>query len=109
MTAKICITLLFINSFFVSSTYGQNFTIPQRGFSIIADDSVTLEKGTLKKINVWVLRAKAFVNKNVRMGISSSLPEGVIIDFEPDFGNFDLGQATIHVNRSTKAGSYYII
>jgi hypothetical protein len=48
-------------------------------------------------------------NKNVRMGISSSLPEGVIIDFEPDFGNFDLGQATIHVNRSTKAGSYYII
>jgi hypothetical protein len=109
MTAKICILLLLTNLVFALSIYAQNFNIPRDGFSIALDDSIIIEKGTFKKINIWVLRAKASVNKNVRMEISSPLPEGVLINFEPDFGDFDLGKALIQVNPLTKAGSYFII
>ncbi len=109
MTTKICAILLVAKLVFLLFINAQNYPIPKKGFSIVTDDSVVIEKGTLKKIKVLVLRTKALSNANVRMEISSLLPKGVAISFAPDGGDIDLSEAIIAVSPSTKAGSYFII
>ncbi|WP_276371709.1 hypothetical protein [Chryseolinea sp. H1M3-3] len=101
--------LLFANCIFSVSANAQNFPTPKKGFFIVADDSVVIEKGTLKKINVSVLRAKGLSNENVRMETTSFLPDGVEISFAPERGDIDLSEAIIAVAPSTKVGSYFIV
>jgi hypothetical protein len=109
MTAKFAFILLYSNAVFIFSSCSPDFTIPRAGFRIVAEDSVMIEKGASKKINIRILRAKGLVNKDVRMEISSLLPEGVAVDFEPDVGDFKVSKAIIHVGPSAKADSYFII
>jgi hypothetical protein len=94
-----------------SSCYSQNMTIPQKEFTISSTDSVNIEKGSFQKLNVWVLLSKSLVktNVNVEMNISSALPEGVCVTFQPQQGDFDYCEATISVNPETKPGMYFII
>ncbi len=43
------------------------------------------------------------------MDVSSSLPEGVSISFDPSQGNFDKCVATIDVGASAKPGTYLVV
>lgn len=109
MITENCITLLLASLVLTVSSHAQNFSIPQHGFYISADDSVTVEQGQGKKIRVLVVRAKALADKKVRMGISSSLPEGVSINFEPQPSDINLDEAIIQVSPSAKSGSYFVV
>lgn len=87
----------------------QNLSIPQKEFYVSADDSVNIEKGSFKKLNIWILRSKSFAKTNVKMSLSSSLPEGVLLNFQPARGHFDFCEATISINPETKPGTYLIV
>jgi hypothetical protein len=87
----------------------QNLTIPRDDFSIFTTDSITIEKGAVQKIDVWVLKSKLLSKKNIRMGIASVLPEGVSVNFQPESGSFDYCETTLSANPSAKAGVYYVI
>ena len=84
MAKKNCVALLFLglSTILVSVANGQNVIIPQKEFSVFTDDSIRIEKVSQKKIDVLILRSKQFKRK-VRMDVSSSLPEGVSIRFDP--------------------------
>jgi hypothetical protein len=87
----------------------QNLTIPQNDFSIFTADSITIEKGSVQKLDVWALKSKPFLKRKIRMGVASALPEGVSVSFQPEFGSFDYCETTISANPSAKAGVYYVI
>lgn len=93
----------------VLPAYSQNVTIPQTEFTISTTDSLVIEKGSFEKIPVWVLRSKAFAGRNVKMGVSSTLPDGVVVNFQPQSSYFDLCETMISVNPNTQAGQYHII
>jgi hypothetical protein len=107
MTEKISIILL--NGVFIFSSCSPDFSVPRNGFRIVAKDSVIIEKGASKKVNIRVLKGKALVNKEVRMEISSLLPEGVAVTIAPEVGDCKIAEAIIGVSSSAKADSYFII
>jgi hypothetical protein len=109
MTIPIITMLLFGNCIFPFYANAQHFPMPKKGFFLVTEDSVVIEKGTLKKIKVSVLRAKGLSNENVRMETTSFLPDGVEISFAPERGDIDLSEAIIAVGPSTKVGSYFIV
>ena len=90
-------------------SYAQNLTIPQKEFSISAEDSMNIKPGSIQKLNIWVLRSKSWSKTNVSMTVSSTLPEGVLVSFQPPKGNFDYCEATISVNPESKPGTYLIV
>ena len=110
MAKRLCIALLFfgLNMVIVSAAKCQNIAIPKKEFRVFTDDSISVEKDSQKKIDVLVLRSKQF-KRRVRMDITSSLPPGVDISFDPSLGNFDSCVATINVGTSAKPGTYLII
>ena len=109
--SKLKLTLVAVSCllFMTLTSYSQNLNIPQTEFSIATDDSLAIETGSFKKLGVWVLRSKSFLKTNVRMSVSSALPEGVQVNFLPGHGQFDYCEATISVNPATKPGTYLII
>jgi hypothetical protein len=86
----------------------QNIPIPNKEFSIFTDDSISIKQESQKKLDVLVLRSKKFKGK-VRMDVSSSLPKGVEITFDPPQGTFDYCVATINVNASVRPGTYLVV
>jgi len=103
------IFLILINGVFIFSSCSPDFSVPRNGFRIVAEDSVIIEKGASKNVTIRVLRGKALANKEVRMEISSLLPEGVAVNIEPEVGDCKTAKAIIRVNSSAKADSYFII
>jgi len=91
------------------ASVAQDLTIPQTEFSVSTEDSLSLEPGSQQKIGVWILRSKPFSGTTVRMTVSSTLPDGVLVNFQPRQGQFDYSEATISVNPATKPGIYPII
>jgi hypothetical protein len=110
MAKTLCIALLFLglNMLNVPLAKCQNIAIPQKEFRVFTDDSINVEKDSQKKIDVLVLRSKRFKRK-VRMDVTSSLPQGVDISFDPRQGNFDSCVATINVSATAKPGTYLVI
>ena len=94
---------------FTASSQSQNLEIPKTEFSVSTTDSLTIEKGSYQKLDVWVLRSKRFAKHKVKLGVSSSLPEGVVINFGNQKEYFDLCEATISVTPEAKPGTYFII
>lgn len=109
MLQKTLVLLLCLTVTTTVKSLGQNLTLPQEEFSIFTADSLEMEVGSFKKINVWVLRSKAFHGTRVKMDISSTLPEGVVINFSPRNDYFDVCEAAVSVNPVTKPGVYYVI
>jgi hypothetical protein len=109
MTASPFLIPICLISIFNLLSCSQQLTVPHERFRIVADDSITIEKGASKKLKITVLRANDFVNKNVRMEISSLLPQSVAISFDPAINESKVSRAIIHVSTSAKAGSYFVV
>jgi hypothetical protein len=88
----------------------QNLEIPQKEFSLsFSEGRVELSRGETGQLNIGVLKSKEYRNRKVQMGISSSVPKGVTIAFDPDKGNFDFTKANISVGGDAVPGTYWLI
>jgi uncharacterized membrane protein len=88
----------------------QSLEIPQKEFSIdFPKETIVLKRGENKKIEIRILKSKAYQKGKMQMGLSSSLPPGISISFDPEKGNVDLTQATITAQSDTSPGQYSLI
>jgi hypothetical protein len=88
----------------------QNLEIPQKEFTIsCSKDQLELSRGETRQLDITVLKSRGYQKSNTKMGISSSLPKGVAITFDPDKGNFDSTTASILIEEDAAPGEYSII
>jgi uncharacterized membrane protein len=92
------------------SSYAQQIDIPQKEFTLALESaSIALSPGENKKIEVRILKSKGYQKGKVQMGLSSALPAGVSLSFDPEKGNIDSTTATITVQPQASPGQYAII
>ncbi len=88
----------------------QNLEIPQNEFTIsCCKDQLELAPGENQQFDISILKSRGYQKSKVKMGISSSLPNGVVITFDPDKGNFDSTKASIRIEEDATPGEYSII
>jgi hypothetical protein len=83
---------------------------PKSEFSVaLENSSVHLKPGATTSVNLEFLRSKQFQKSKVTLGLSSSLPEGLTVTFEPDGGLIDKTAVHIQASETVKAGNYLVI
>lgn len=83
---------------------------PKAEFTItVASSSAKIHAGESTSVDIDFLRSKAYKKSNVTLGLSSSLPAGVSIVFEPANGVIDHTTAKITATAEAKPGDYLVI
>jgi hypothetical protein len=83
---------------------------PYKEYSVsLSENSITLAPGESKQVTVTLLRSKGFSKSVATLGLSSSLPEGVTVSYEPASGVIESTVATISASKEVKAGQYQLI
>ena len=91
-------------------SYAQQVEIPQKEFALsLSDETLVLARGENKKVDIQILKSKAYQKGKMEMGLSSSLPNGITLSFDPDKGESDSSQATITALPEAQPGTYSII
>lgn len=90
--------------------FAQEKTAPRSEF-IIELSANTLEStaGQTKEVEITLNRSKSFSKSKAVLGLSSGLPAGVTVNFEPAEGAINSSIAKINIAENTKPGSYMII
>ena len=100
------LTLLMV----ASEVNGQDLEIPQNEFGLsFSKEQLELARGDTGELEILILKSKGYQKSKARMGISSSLPKGVTITFNPDQGTFDSSMATILIQADATPGQYILI
>lgn len=88
----------------------QDKVAPRTEYSVsLSDTKIQVKPGQSKEVTVSILRSKSFSRAEAKLGLSSTLPEGITIGFAPTEGMFDSTVATISVAPNTKEGEYQLI
>lgn len=107
-TKKIKLVLVLV--LIVTGLNAQTLEIPQKEFSLnFSTQELKLPRGESGQLDIDILKSKGYRNSKVKMGISSSMPDGVTIAFDPAQGNFDFTKAKIKVDENTLPGTYQLI
>ena len=89
---------------------GQNLDIPQNEFALsFSKSKLELARGENGELDIVILKSKNYQKSKVKMGISSVLPKGVAVTFDPDKGNFDLAKTSISIGADAIPGQYWLI
>jgi len=90
--------------------HAQEKVRPNKEFTVeLSATTIDIKPGESKSVEVALLRSKAYSKSNAVLGLSSSLPRGVQISFEPQEGVMEKSMITISTDGTAKAGSYTVI
>lgn len=93
-----------------STVSGQNLEIPQNEFALsFSKNLLELSRGETEELEILILKSKRYQKSKVKMGVSSRLPKGVMVTFNPAKGNFDSSKATISIQPDATPGQYLLI
>jgi hypothetical protein len=107
---KIFPFILILSVAVVSAAIAQDKTAPRTEYSVsLSEKVVNLKPGETKPITVSLLKSKSYSRSKAKLGLSSTLPEGITVAFEPAEGVFDESVASIAANSTAKDGEYQII
>lgn len=108
---KNSIILFFLISLITAQvSLAQEAPAPRKEYVIsLSTNAISLAPGETKQVQVLINRSKTFLKGQVELGLSSSLPEGVTITFEPAKGQINSSVATITASAQAAAGQYPII
>jgi hypothetical protein len=102
--------ILILSVAVVSAAIGQDKIAPRTEYSVsLSEKVVNLKPGETKPVTVSLLKSKPYSRSKVKLGLSSTLPEGITIAFEPAEGLFDNSVASISANSTAKEGEYQLI
>jgi hypothetical protein len=106
--------LFFLSIVLVAATFtvgvAQDNTAPRTEYSVSLSEKVlTLKPGETKQVTVTLLKSKSFSKAEAKLGLSSSLPTGVTLAYEPSEGTFDSSVATFTASADAKGGEYQVI
>ena len=93
-----------------SAVSGQNLEMPQNEFALsFSKEQLELSRGEKGELEIRILKSKSYQRSKAKMGVSSSLPKGVTITFNPDKGTFDSSMANISIHADATPGQYMLI
>lgn len=106
--------LFFFSIVLVAATltvgYAQEKTAPRTEYSVSLSESViTLKPGETKQLTVSLAKSKSYSRSTAKLGLSSSLPAGVTIGYEPTEGVFESSIASFTAAADAKAGEYQVV
>jgi hypothetical protein len=88
----------------------QEASNPKNEFNIeLSNNKLEIKPGEEKDITVKLIPSKSYAKLSSVMGLSSMLPEGVHIVFEPSSGIIVATQVHVKIDESVKPGSFTII
>jgi hypothetical protein len=100
--------LFFLGISFIGNA--QVVEIPEKEFVVsLSEETLNIARWETKKIDVRILKSKAYRKGKMKMGISSSLPAGIKMTFNPEIGNADVVEATITALPEAFSGVYSLI
>lgn len=89
---------------------GQNLEIPKKEFSIsFSEDKLELSRGENGQLDIGILKSRGYQDSKTKMGMSSSVPNGVRLEFDPIMGVFDFTKANISIGDDAIPGTYLLI
>ena len=92
------------------SAVAQEQTAPRTDYSVsLSEKTLTLKPGETKQVTVALLKSKSFIKSEASLGLSSSLPNGVTVSFEPAVGAFDSSVASFTAAADATPGEYQVI
>lgn len=94
----------------LTASVAQEKTAPRTEFTVeLSTSSLEIKAGETKELTLTLNRSKQYSKSKATLGLSSGLPEGVTVTFEPTEGVLDNSIVKVAVAEHTKAGSYMII
>jgi hypothetical protein len=102
--------LLFVWAVCVVSASAQEKPAPRSEFAIeLSASSLEIKTGESRDVTVHLNRSKSYSKSKGVLGLSSGLPEGITVSFEPATDVTTEGVAKIAVAKTAKPGSYMLI
>lgn len=102
--------ILILSAAVVSVSIAQDKTAPRSEYFVsLSEKIVNLKPGETKQVTVSLLKSKSYSRSKAKLGLSSTLPEGITVAFEPAEGVFDESVASISANSTAKEGQHQII
>ncbi|HEY9049607.1 MAG TPA: hypothetical protein VIN08_27105 [Ohtaekwangia sp.] len=94
----------------ITAATAQEKTAPRTEYVVeLSASTLEIKPGETKDVAITFNRSKSFAKSAATLGLSSGLPEGVTVTFEPAEGVMESSVAKISVAPATKAGSYMVI
>lgn len=94
----------------VAGSFAQEKIVPRTEFTIgLSTSALEIRPGEISDVSILLNRSKGYSKSNAVLSLSSGLPEGVSVTFEPSTGVIEQSVAKISVAERTKPGSYMII
>lgn len=108
---KKLLLVAFVISLAASTTgMAQEKTVPRSEYTVsLSEHVVKLAPGETKKLTVSILKSKSYARSKATLGLSSTLPDGVTVTFEPAEGMFESSIASIAVASTVPVGEYQFI
>lgn len=90
--------------------FAQELTTPKKEFEMfLAQNVVDIKPGETKAVAITLQRSRSYSKLNADMNLSSSLPEGIQITFDPRNGAIENTTAIITATETARPGNYTII
>ena len=74
----------------------------------IASDAIQLKAGSTTQVDLNLIRGGRYKNHAATLGLSSALPAGIAVQYEPALNVMEKSLITISSTKETKPGVYYI-
>ena len=102
--------LLFVWAVCVVSATAQEKPAPRSEFAVeLSASSIEIKAGESRDVTVHLNRSKSYSKSKGVLGLSSGLPEGVTVSFEPATDVTTESIAKIAVTKTAKPGNYTLI
>jgi uncharacterized membrane protein len=93
-----------------TAVLAQESTAPAKEFALaLSQNALELKPGETKDITVMLQKSRSYSKLKADVNLSSSLPAGVKISFDPDSGVLENTKAVVSVSEDAKPGNYTVI
>jgi hypothetical protein len=90
--------------------FAQEKAAPRTEFTIdLSATTLETKPGQTKEVEINLTRSKSYLKSNAILGLSSGLPAGITVSFEPAEGVITSSIAKISIAENVKPGNYMII
>lgn len=94
----------------MTASVAQEKTAPRTEFTVeLSTTSLEVKAGETKELTLTLNRSKQYSKSKATLGLSSGLPQGVTVTFEPTDGVLENSVVKVAVAENAKAGNYMII
>ncbi len=107
---KTLLLVLILGILGTSEIFGQEKTAPRTEFTVdLSSSKLEIKPGNNVDVTITLNRSKGYSKSKAVLGLSSGLPDGVTVTFEPSEGVLESSVARISVAETTKPGNYMLI